>query len=72
MNNIWRIYKVGSDVYRAYRNGRLYHTMSSRQLEMDARFFRDHASLMRELNQAGHATREFGRSSIRQFNPFPD
>jgi endo-1,4-beta-mannosidase len=72
MNDIWRIYRVEPDLYVAYRNEHLYHYMTSRQLEMDARFFRDYADLMRELNQTGQATREFGRSSICQFNPFPD
>jgi hypothetical protein len=70
-NYVWSFHAAGSGLYAAYRDGQFYHNMTSRQIEMDARFHRDHANLMRELKVNGVAKREFLKSSIRQFNPFP-
>jgi hypothetical protein len=68
MNIIYILNQVGPDAYDVYRDGQFQYTRSSKQLSMDVHFHRDHANLMLELAN-GLATREFIRSSIRQFNP---
>jgi len=68
VNIVYILSQVGPDAYAVYRDGEFQYTRSSRQLSMDVRFHRDHAKLMLELEN-GPATREFIRSSIRQFNP---
>ena len=71
MNTLYILKRVGPNKHDVYRDGQFQYTRTRKQLWMDVRFHRDHANLMRELDENGEATREFLNSSIRQFNPFP-
>jgi hypothetical protein len=68
MNYVWKFYRVGPDLYAAYRDGQFYHIMTSRQIWQDARFHYDHAHLMCELNERGEATREICRGRLSQMS----
>ncbi len=70
MNTLYILKRVGPNKYDVYRDGQFLWTRTGTHLGMDVKFHRDHANLMRELNGNGEATREFLKSSIRQFNPF--
>ena len=69
MNYHWNILKVGLDKYELYRDGELLFVRTARQIQMDARFRPDYTELMRELDESGEASREFGRGAICQFWP---